>query len=296
MALRIVVVGAGGQLGQALVRDLRKAGHEVVALTRTALDVTQRFAVLDRVAKLKAEVIVNATVLGVDASEDDPKAALAVNAFAVRSLADVARSAGAALVHFSSDYVFDGTATAPYRETDRPNPVNVYGATKLLGEIYAENVARGYVLRVEGLFGTPGGKGTIDKMIAEARQGRTITAFYDRKVSPVHVDDVAAATRRLVEKKASPGIYHCVNSGFATWHELALEVVRVLASRSNVIPASLEHSGMRVPRPLFSALSNEKLANAGIDLPPWQSALARAISPPPEESKPLSGVKPKPAG
>jgi len=294
MALRVVVLGGGGQLGQAINREMRRAGHEVVAFTRAALDVTQRFAVLDKVAKLKPEVVVNATVLGVDASEDDPKAALAVNSFAVRTLADVARSAGAALVHFSSDYVFDGAATAPYRETDRPNPVNVYGATKLLGEIYAQNAPRGYVLRVEGLFGTPGGKGTIDKMIAEARQGRTLTAFYDRKISPVHVDDVAAAMRRLVEKKANPGVWHCVNSGFASWHELALEIVRMLGSPSNVIPASLERSGLRVPRPLFSALSNEKLANFGIELPTWQNALARAVSPPPaEEPKPLSGVRPK---
>jgi len=295
MALRVVVLGAGGQLGQSINREMRRAGHEVVALTRAALDVTQRFAVLDKVAKLKPEVLVNATVLGVDASEDDPKAALAVNSFAVRTLADVARSAGAALVHFSSDYVFDGTATAPYRETDGPNPVNVYGATKLLGEIYAQNAPRGYVLRVEGLFGTPGGKGTIDKMIAEARQGRTLTAFYDRKISPVHVDDVAAAMRRLVEKKANPGVWHCVNSGFATWHELALEIVRILGSASNVIPASLERSGLRVQRPLFSALSNEKLANFGIELPTWQNALARAVSPPQaEEPRPLSGVRPKP--
>jgi dTDP-4-dehydrorhamnose reductase len=295
MGLRVVVLGAGGQLGQAVNHEMRRAGHEVVALTRAALDVTQRFAVLDKVAKLRPEVVVNATVLGVDASEDDPKAALAVNAFAVRTLADVARAAGAALVHYSSDYVFDGTATSPYRETDKPNPVNVYGATKLLGEIYAQNAPRAYVLRVEGLFGTPGGKGTIDKMIVEARQGRTLTAFYDRKISPVHVEDVAAATRRLVERKAAPGLYHCVNSGFATWHEIALEIVRLLASASNVIPASLERSGLRVPRPLFSALSNEKLANAGIDLPPWQTALARAISPPPaDEPRPLSGVRPKP--
>ena len=293
MALRIVVAGAGGQLGQALVRELRKAGHEVAALTRAALDVTQRLVVLERVAKLQPEVIVNATVLGVDASEDDPKAALAVNAFAVRSLADVARSANAALVHYSSDYVFDGSATAPYRETDKPNPVNVYGATKLLGEIYAQNVPRGYVIRVEGLFGTPGSKATIDKMIAEAKQGRTITAFYDRKVSPVHVDDVAAATRRLVEKKASAGIYHCVNSGFATWHEVALEIVRVCGSPSNVIPASLERSGLRTARPFFSALSNEKLANAGIDLAPWQSAIARAIGEAPTPAKPVSGVRPR---
>jgi dTDP-4-dehydrorhamnose reductase len=294
MALRVVVLGAGGQLGQAINREMRRTGHEVVSLTRAALDVTQRLVVLDKVTKLRPEVIVNATVLGVDASEDDPKAALAVNSFAVRTLADVAKSAGAALVHFSSDYVFDGTATAPYRETDRPNPVNVYGATKLLGEIYAQNAPRGYVLRVEGLFGTPGGTATIDKMIAEARLGRTLTAFYDRKISPVHVDDVAAAMRRLVEKKANPGVWHCVNSGFATWHEIALEIVRLLGSASNVIPASLEHSGLRVPRPLFSALSNEKLANFGIDLPPWQNALARVIGEPPAPARPASGVRPRP--
>ncbi len=293
VALRFVVLGAGGQLGQVLVRDLRKGGHEVAALTRAALDVTQRLAALDRIAKLKPEVIVNATGLGVDASEEDPRAALAVNAFAVRTLADVARSSGAALVHFSSDYVFDGTATAPYRETDRPNPVSIYGATKLLGELYAQGAPRWYVLRVESLFGIPGGKSTIDKMIAEARQGRTITSFYDRKVSPVHVDDVAAATRRLVEKKAASGVYHCVNSGFATWHDLALEVVRLAGSASNVIPASLERSGLRVSRPLFSALSNEKLANAGIDLAPWQSALERAVTAAPEATKPTSGVRPK---
>lgn len=293
VGLRIVVVGAGGQLGQVLLRELRRGGHEVAALTRAALDVTQRIVVLDRLAKLKPEVIVNAAAFGVDASEDDPRAALAVNAFAVRSLADVARTSNAALVHFSSDYVFDGTATVPYRETDRPNPLSVYGATKLLGEIYAQGAPRWYVIRVESVFGIPGGKGTVDKMIAEARQGRTITSFYDRKVSPVHVDDVAAATRRLVEKKAASGVYHCVNSGFTTWHELALEIVRLLASPSNVIPASIERSGMRVSRPLFSALSNEKLANAGIDLPSWQAALARAIAAPPDEAKPASGARPR---
>jgi dTDP-4-dehydrorhamnose reductase len=293
MGMRIVVVGAGGQLGQAVLRDLRKAGHEVAALTRAALDVTQRLAVLDRVAKLKPEVVVNTSAFGVDASEDDPRMALAVNAFAVRSLADAARSAGAALVHFSSDYVFDGKAAAPYRETDQPGPVNVYGATKLLGEIYAQGAPRAYVLRVEGLFGVPGGKWTIDKMIAEARLGRTLKAFYDRRVSPVYVDDVVAATRRLVEKKAAGGIYHCVNSGFTTWHELALEIVRLVGSASNVIPASLENSGLRVERPVFSALSNEKLANAGIELASWQNALARAVSALPEETKPTSGVRPR---
>lgn len=294
MALRIVVLGAGGQLGEALVREMRKGGHEVVALTRAAQDVTQRLTVLDRVAKLRPEIVVNATALGVDASEDDPRAALAVNAFAVRTLADVARTCDATLVHFSSDYVFDGAATAPYRETDRPNPLNVYGATKLLGEHYAQGAPRWAVLRVESMFGIPGGKGTIDKMIAEARTGRTLTAFYDRKVSPAHFDDVAAATRRLVEKKAPSGIWHCVNSGFASWQEIALEIVRLAASPSNVIPASIERSGLRVARPLFTALSNEKLANAGIELPSWQNALARAVAAAPVPPRQVSAVRPRP--
>ncbi len=294
MGLRITVVGAGGQLGQVLVRDLRKAGHEVAALTRQALDVTVRRDVLDRVAKLKPEIVVNATAFGVDASEDDPKTALAVNAFAVRHLVEAAQACDAAIVHYSSDYVFDGKATAPYKETDRPNPVSTYGATKLLGEMYAQNAPRWYVLRVESLFGTPGGKGTVDGMIAEARQGRTIKSFYDRKISPAHVDDVVAATRRLLEKKAPSGIWHCVNSGFTTWHELAVEIVRATGSASNVIPTSIEHSGLRASRPLFSALSNEKLANAGIELSPWQSALARAIdAAPPPPPRPTSGVRPR---
>ena len=149
------------------------------------------------------------------------------------------------------------------------------------------------MIRVESLFGTPDRKGTIDTMVGEARLGRTLTAFYDRKVSPAHVDDVAAATRRLVEKKAPSGIWHCVNSGFATWHELAIEIVRLLGSPSNVIPASIERSGLRAPRPLFSALSNEKLANAGIDLASWQTAFARVTSAPPADTKPVSGVRPK---
>ena len=293
MALRMAVLGAGGQLGQALVRELRKGGHEVAALTRAALDVTQRLVALDRVTKLRPEVILNASAFGVDASEEDPKAALAVNAFAVRTLADAAKACDAAFVHFSTDYVFDGAATAPYRETDRPSPLNVYGATKLLGELYAQAAPRGYVVRVESLFGTPGGKGTIDRWIGEARLGRTLTAFYDRKISPSFVDDVAVAARRLVEKKSASGVWHCVNSGFASWQEVALEIVRLTSSPSNVIPSSIERSGLRAPRPLFSALSNEKLANAGIELPSWQNALARAVAAAPPPEKPVSGVRPR---
>ncbi len=293
VALRILVTGAGGQLGQVLVRELRRGGHEVAALTRAALDLTDRAQVQERVGKLRAQAVVNTAVFGVEESEDDPKAALAVNAFAVRALAEACRASEATFVHFSSDFVFDGATSSPYRETDRPNPLSVYGATKLLGEIYAQGVPRHFVLRVESLFGIREGKSTIDRMCMEVRAGKTVSAFYDRTVSPAFVDDVAAATRRLLEGKAAPGVYHCVNAGFTTWHELAVELVRQLGSASNVVPVSADGLASKVVRPKFAALSNEKLANLGIELPGWQSALGRAILAPPPSATPIpaSGIR-----
>jgi dTDP-4-dehydrorhamnose reductase len=292
--MRIIVTGAGGQLGQVLAREFRRGGHEVAAMTRAALDLTQRVQVLERVGKLRPQALVNAAAFGVEASEEDPKTALAVNAFAVRTLAEACRNTDATFLHFSSDFVFDGTATSAYRETDRPNPGSVYGATKLLGEWYAQGAPRHFILRVESLFGSPAGKSTIDRMFEDIRAGRTVSAFYDRTVSPAFVDDVAAATRRLLEGRASSGVYHCVNAGFTTWHELAMELCRQIGSPSNVVPVSAETLQSKVCRPKFAALSNEKLANLGIELPAWQSALGRALAAPPRSASPIppSGARP----
>ena len=260
------------------------------------MDVTGREQVLERVGKLRPQAVVNATVFGVEESEDDPKTALAVNAFAVRTLAEACRGSDATFLHFSSDFVFDGTATSPYRETDRPNPGSVYGATKLLCELYAPGAPRHFVLRVESLFGIREGKSTIDRMCVDIRAGRTVSAFYDRTVSPAFVDDVAAATRRLLEGKAPSGIYHCVNAGFTTWHELAVELGRQIGSPSNVVPVSADGLPSKVFRPKFAALSNEKLANLGIELPAWQSALGRSLLAPLPTATPIpaSGIRPAP--
>ena len=281
LALRIVITGAGGQLGQVLLRELRKSGHDVAAFTHATLDVTQRDAVFEKVAKLQPAVIVNAAAFGVDASEEDPRRALEVNGFAVQTLAEAARRASAGLVQYSSDFVFDGTATSPYTEAARPNPLNVYGASKLLGECFAQNAPRHWVLRVESLFGNADGTSSIDKMTADLKVGRGVKAFNDRTVSPSYMEDVAAATKRLLERNVASGIYHCVNSGCATWYELALELKRLLgASQAYIGSVSADDMRDRVLRPKFCALSNEKLANAGIELPSWQNALQRYLGPP----------------
>jgi dTDP-4-dehydrorhamnose reductase len=298
LALRIIITGAGGQLGQVLLRELGKAGHDVAAFTHATLDLTRRDEVLERVAKLKPDVIVNTAAFGVDASEEDPRKALEVNGFAVQTLADAARRASAGLVQYSSDFVFDGETSTPYTESARPNPRNVYGASKLLGECLAQNAPRHWVLRVESLFGNPEGKSSVDRMVADLKVGRGVKAFSDRTVSPSYMDDVAAATKRLLERNVASGIYHCVSSGFTTWYELAVELKRVLgASRASITSVSVDDMRGPVVRPKFCALSNEKLANAGIELPSWQNALQRYLGAPRPVSGPMtppvSGTRPR---
>ena len=151
--MRIAVVGARGQLGAAIVHDLSTA-HDVKALSRADVDVTSDAAVAAAIEPLRPEAIVNCAAYNdVDQSEDQPIEALNVNAFAVRALARAAATVGAVFVHYSTDFVFDGAASAPYSEEDRPNPRSVYGASKLLGEWFAADAPRAYVLRVESLFG-----------------------------------------------------------------------------------------------------------------------------------------------
>jgi dTDP-4-dehydrorhamnose reductase len=175
--------------------------------------------------------------------------------------------------------VFDGTASAPYTELDRPNPRSVYAASKLLGEWFALDVPRAYVLRVESLFGrAPGGpveKGSVASILRTLRAGGSPRVFVDRTVSPTYVVDAARATRQLVESGAPPGLYHCVNSGNCTWFEFATELARLLDIPANLDPVRMADVPRPAQRPQYCALSNEKLRAAGIDMPTWQDALAR---------------------
>jgi dTDP-4-dehydrorhamnose reductase len=278
--MRIIVLGAAGQLGAALVHELT-ARHEVTAFTHASLDVTDAVKVAAEMARVRPDAIVNAAAFtAVDASEDHPIEALQANAFAVRSLARAALALGASLVHYSTDFVFDGTSTRPYVEDDRPNPRSVYAASKLLGEWFAADAPIGYVLRVESLFGrAPHGhaKGSVEGILGSLRSGTTARVIEDRTVSPSHVEDVARATRELLERRAPAGIYHCVNSGFCTWLELAREAARIMGVEPHLEPIRHADLKLRAARPQYCALSNAKLAALGIAMPSWQSALARYL-------------------
>ena len=282
--MRALVTGAGGQLGRTVAQVFAAAGCDVVPLARADLDLTDDARVRAAVADLRPGAILNCAAYNdVDGAEDDPVTALAVNAFGVRSLARAAAGVDATLVHYGTDFVFDGTACEPYGEDDAPNPQGVYAASKLLGEWFARG-ARHYVLRVESLFGggalAPGADGrrlgsSLDRIADALLDGREVRAFVDRVVSPSYVDDVAGATLALLREAPPAGLYHCVGSGHATWFDVASALARELGVTPAIRGITLDELALRAPRPRFCALSNRKLAAAGVEMPHWWDAVAR---------------------
>jgi dTDP-4-dehydrorhamnose reductase len=279
---RVLITGALGQLGAAIVHIF--AGLEVTAHTRATLDVTDAAAVNRAVEAASPHLIVNCAAFNdVDGAEDRAVEALAVNAFAVRNLVRAAENAGARFVHYSTDFVFDGSANAPYTEDARPSPRGTYAASKLLGEWFALETPHAYVLRVESLFGAPanwtGRRGTLDGIVANLEHGREVRAFTDRIVSPGYVVDIASATRHLVTTDAAPGLYHCVNAGHATWYEVAREVAAIVGNQQpNLVGVTMDHMKVKAPRPRYCALSVAKLAGTGFTMPAWQDALRRWLT------------------
>jgi dTDP-4-dehydrorhamnose reductase len=280
--MKVLVTGATGHLGAAIVQEFGN-GHEVAGLGHRDVDIANADAVRAAIAREAPDVVVNCAAYNdVDAAEDDPVRAFELNAFAVLTLAREASERGAIFVHYGSDFVFDGRINRPYTEDDRPNPASAYGLSKLLGERLSAEAKAWYVLRVESIFGGPtAGRGarlgSAGTLIAAIEAGKEAPVFTDRVVSPSYAPDVAAATRRLLELRADPGLYHCVNSEECRWDEFAREAARLLDLEARLRPITLDSVALRAARPRYSVLSTAKLARAGIVMPSWQDALKRYI-------------------
>ena len=276
--MKVVVAGSAGQLGTAIVRTFA-AQAEVVALTRRDVDLADGAAVEARVAAERPDLVINCAAFNdVDGAEERAVEAIRVNAGAVRAMARACRDAGAVFVHYGTDFVFDGAAARPYTEDDEPAPQSVYGCSKLLGDYFAADAPRHYVLRVESLFGGVKRRSSIDRIADAMLKGEPARVFVDRTVTPSYVEDVVTATRTLVDTGAPHGLYHCVNSGETTWHGLAEEIARVLGRDAELVPVRVADVPMRARRPQYAALSNDKLRRAGVEMPAWQDALRRYLA------------------
>lgn len=275
---RVLITGAGAQLASAM-RVRFSDGFAVTALSRHDLDITAPGAVARAFRDLRPEIVVNcASFNDVDGAERRAEAALAVNGLALASVAREAAAAGSVLVHFSTDFVFDPVDDpGPLPESAPVRPRSVYAQSKLLGELYARQAPRHYILRVASLFGGAPAKSSIDTMAAALQRGGVVRAFADRTVSPSYVVDVAGATARLLTGGVPYGLYHCVNSGHGTWLDVASALAEALGvdPHTAVIPVPFESVTLAAPRPKFAALSNGSLAAHGVVLPHWRDAVGR---------------------
>lgn len=280
--MRIVISGAAGRLGAALHLEFASAGHDVFPLGRADMDITDASQVGAVLTELRPEAIINCSAYNaVDAAEADPASAFASNAEGPANLARAARGSGAVLIHFSTDFVFDGRAWEPYDENAATNPLSVYGASKLEGENEIRRIDRHYILRLESLFGGTGvrdHRATIDQIADNILKGATVRVVRDRTVSPSQVADVTRASRALIEQAAPFGTYHCVSSGFATWYEVAIEISRQLWRPADIVPMFASDLRTNARRPRFCALSNNKLVSLGIEMPTWQTALRHHLA------------------
>jgi dTDP-4-dehydrorhamnose reductase len=275
--MRIALIGADGQLGAELLTTL--AGQAVVPFYYPSFDVTEPAQARDALAAVRPEIVINTAAFHrVDECEDHVEDAFRVNAFAVRDLALTCRSLGAALVHFSTDYVFDGCAGSPYVEGDSPFPLSAYGGSKLAGEYFVRGIMEKYFLiRTCGLYGLAGcrEKGTnfVEAMLRMDGQGKTIRVVDDQWVTPTSAAELAVRIAALI---ATPhyGLYHLTNEGRCTWYGFARAIFEILGRSPDLQPVDSATFGSKARRPAFSVLENKKAKDMGLpDFSPWRDAL-----------------------
>lgn len=282
--MKVLITGAGGLVGRHLAAHFAR-GHEVAAPARAELDITDREAVFRRVGGERPDLVVNCAVIGVDECERDPAAAHAVNVEGPRLLAEAAAAAGAELLHFSSNYVFDGRREGrePYTQRDEPRPVNVYGRTKLEGELAARAAApRSYVVRTSWVYGR-GKESFLSTAYARLSGGLTVRAITDTRASTTYVADLAGRVSEILSRRAY-GTYHVVNEGACSYYDFALEAARLAGlgeSEAARLIETVREEEMRrgAARPRYTpmrCLLSEELGLA--PLRRWRDALAAYVA------------------
>lgn len=269
MQRKIVIFGGGGQLGIELCREFQRRQWAVQPFDRQALDVTDAHRVEEAVAQADPSVVVNAAAYNqVDIAESEPLAAYQANALAVRNLAMASRQTDAQLVHYSTDYVFDGRKGSPYVETDTPHPLGAYAVSKLAGELYAQAYLENpLVIRTSGVFG-PGGMFTprgnfIELMLRLAKGNNPIRVVQDHVASPTYAPAIASRTADLVESRIG-GLFHMGGGEAISWYDYARLIFELAGLSPSLEPTDERQYRTAARRPKFSALSNGKMESKGI--------------------------------
>ncbi len=280
---RAAVFGSGGQLGVELASQFSLRGYDVACFARSSVDITDAAAVENAIARFEPAVVINAAAYNhVDVAETEPAAAFQINALAVRNLALACRNADAMLVHFSTDYVFDGSAGRPYREDDPTHPLSAYAVSKLAGEHYARAYLGGaLIIRTSGVFG-PGGLNTargnfVELMLRLAAGAQPIRVVEDHVASPTFAPALASRTADLVEKNVA-GIVHAGGGTPISWYDWAAKIFAAAGLKPHLKPTNEREFRTAARRPKYSALSNAKMESLGVaPMPSLDQAIAEYL-------------------
>src|SRR5437588_1204110 len=280
--MKIAVIGANGQLGTDLCRVLAHQDMAVVPLLHRDLDVTNVAQVGQILDSIQADVVIStAAYHKVEECEKQPALSFAVNAIGPRNLAVACQRHNSVLVHFSTDYVFDGQRREPYTESDLPRPLNVYGVSKLAGEgMIALTWERSFVIRTCGLYGVAGSSGKggnfVETMLEKARDAEMIRVVNDQVLTPTFTGDLAEAVGQLIQSKAY-GLYHVSAEGQCSWYEFARAILELGGLEVNLVSVSTNEYPSPVQRPAYSVLSKARLNRLGIKMAGWEEGLGRYV-------------------
>jgi dTDP-4-dehydrorhamnose reductase len=271
LRVKLVVCGAGGMLGQDVVRAARFMNHEVAALDRDALDVSNERSVRRALERERPAAVVNcAAYTAVDAAEEDSDAAMRLNADAAGTVAAAAAAVEASVVYPSTDYVFDGTGDRPYIESDEPSPQTVYGRTKLAGEVdTAAANPRHFLVRTSWLFGT-GGRNFVETMLEIGERDGSVVVVRDQVGCPTWTGHLAAGIVRLLDTDAY-GLHHMSAQGDCSWYDFAVAIFEEAGVECNVLSTTTAEFVRPAPRPAYSVLGTQW--QDAIHLPEWRVGL-----------------------
>lgn len=282
--MKILLIGKKGQLGQELHKQSLEQEYEIQAFGREELDITDSEKVKSKIERLKPTVVINASAFHVVPDcEIHPNDAFLINAIAIRNIAEITEKMNIRFITYSTDYVFDGKKGKPYVENDLPSPVQTYGVSKVAGEYlalaYNQNAI---VIRSSGVYGGQTGsrskKGNFALNILKEKDKKNLEVSSEQIVNPTYAPDLAKASLDLLTHKEAFGIYHLTNEGYCSWAEFASEIMKLIGSKTKIIPVDRKGMAGSLRRPLFSALKNTRAAKLGVKLPPWQDAIKRYIA------------------
>lgn len=276
--MKIMIIGADGQLGSDLCRVIDK--KELIPLTIKDVDICDDKQTAKIIGKYKPEIVINTAAYNqVDGGETEDELAFRINGIGAKNVALACRDSGAVMVHISTNYVFDGRKESPYTEEDRPEPISVYGLTKLAGENYVKYLLSKYfIVRTAGLYGAAGclGKGGgnfVDKVVKKAKAGSPLSIVGDEFIAPTYTADLAIGIDQLI-RQPKFGLYHLTNGGECSWYEFAIEIFKQLGLKADITKTNAGSYKTVARRPKYAILDNGKAEKTvGIKLRSWREAL-----------------------